>query len=279
MKTHQPQQSSLQLPRQQRPLQPGEVALVGAGPGDPELLTVRALRLLHQADVLVYDRLVSEGILALVPEHIERHFVGKTAGSHCLPQPDINTLLVKLARQQRRVVRLKGGDPFIFGRGGEEVETLLAAGIPCQLVPGITAASACTSYSGIPLTHRDYAHGFTVVTGHLKAGELELPWSCLARTEQTLVIYMGLKNASIISQQLIAHGLPADTPIALIERGTTPEQRVYRSSLAELPQAIIQQGIKPPSLMVIGQVCSLFTEQPDWNCPAPQNNSKEYHIA
>lgn len=239
-------------------LQPGEVALVGAGPGDPGLLTLHALHLLQQAEVVVYDRLVSDAIMNLLPATCRKLYVGKAAADHSLPQPEINQLLIRLARDGLRTLRLKGGDPFIFGRGGEEVDDLQRAGIYCHVVPGITAASGCSTYAGFPLTHRDHAQSCTLVTGHLKSdGDLELNWQALAAPGQTLVFYMGLHSAAIISQRLQQAGMAAETPIAIIERGTTPEQRLVRGTLARLPQLAQQQQIQPPSLLVIGSVTGL----------------------
>ena len=240
----------------------GEVALVGAGPGDPGLLTLRAWSLLQQADVVVYDRLVSPALLALLPRGCERRFVGKTSGFHSLPQEQINQLLVDLALQQRRVVRLKGGDPFIFGRGAEELEFLLAHGIDCQVVPGITAASGCSTYAGIPLTHRDLAQSCQFITGHLQQdGALTLPWDSLASGGQTLVFYMGLASLGEISRQLIAAGLPADTPAALIGNGTREDQQVVRGSLQHLEQLAREHQLSAPTLTVIGRVVGLFADQ------------------
>ncbi len=243
-------------------LAPGEVALVGAGPGDPGLLTLRGWSLLQQADAVVYDRLVSEDLMALLPGRCSRHYVGKTSGFHSLPQPQINQLLVDLARTNKRVVRLKGGDPFIFGRGGEELDYLLARGIDCQVVPGITAAAGCTAYAGIPLTHRDVAHSCQFITGHLQEnGELRLPWSSLANAKQTLVFYMGLSTLGEISRQLIAAGLPADTPAALIGNGTRDDQQVVRCTLAQLPLMADEKQLTPPTLTVIGRVVDLFAKR------------------
>ena len=241
---------------------PGEVALVGAGPGDPGLLTLRAWSLLQQADAVVYDRLVSDSLMALVPETCARHYVGKTSGYHSLPQPEINQLLADLAKQQLRVVRLKGGDPFIFGRGAEELEFLLERGIDCQVVPGITAAAGCSTYAGIPLTHRDLAHSCQFITGHLQEdGALVLPWNSLVEGKQTLVFYMGLASLGEISRNLIAAGLPVDTPAALIGSGTRPDQQVVRCTLKQLPTMAEEQHLTPPTLTVIGQVVGLFADR------------------
>ncbi|MCH2340284.1 uroporphyrinogen-III C-methyltransferase [Pseudomonas sp. NPDC047963] len=240
-------------------LAPGEVALVGAGPGDPGLLTLRAWSLLQQADAVVYDRLVSDDLMKLLPARCARHYVGKTSGYHSLPQPQINQLLVDLAQQNLRVVRLKGGDPFIFGRGAEELEYLLAHGINGQVVPGVTAAAGCSAYAGIPLTHRDLAHSCQFITGHLQEdGALQLPWSSLVEGKQTLVFYMGLASLGEISRNLIAAGLPVDTPAALIGNGTRADQRVVRCTLKQLPSMAQEQQLKPPTLTVIGEVVGLF---------------------
>ncbi|HBN8232770.1 TPA: uroporphyrinogen-III C-methyltransferase [Pseudomonas aeruginosa] len=242
----------------------GSVALVGAGPGDPGLLTLRAWALLQQAEVVVYDRLVARELVALLPESCQRIYVGKRCGHHSLPQEEINELLVRLARQQRRVVRLKGGDPFIFGRGAEELERLLEAGVDCQVVPGVTAASGCSTYAGIPLTHRDLAQSCTFVTGHLQNDghlDLDLDWTGLARGRQTLVFYMGLGNLAEIAARLVEHGLPGDTPAALVSQGTQARQQVTRGPLAELPALARRYQLQPPTLIVVGQVVGLFAER------------------
>ncbi|ACT05709.1 uroporphyrin-III C-methyltransferase [Dickeya chrysanthemi Ech1591] len=233
----------------------GEVALVGAGPGDAGLLTLRGLQVIQQADVVLYDHLVSNDVLDLVRRDAERICVGKRASAHLLPQEDINALLVKLAQEGKRVVRLKGGDPFIFGRGGEELQQVAQAGIPFQVVPGITAAAGATAYAGIPLTHRDYAQSVIFITGHCRPDGDALDWSTLARGRQTLAIYMGTVKSAEISQQLIAHGRAPDTPVAVIGRGTRQDQVVLTGTLAEL-ESLAQQA-PTPALLVIGEVVNL----------------------
>jgi uroporphyrin-III C-methyltransferase/precorrin-2 dehydrogenase/sirohydrochlorin ferrochelatase len=243
--------------------QTGAVYLVGAGPGDPDLLTFRALRLMQQADVVVYDQLVSAEIVDLARRDAEKIFVGKRRDYHTLPQESINELLANLAKAGKRVVRLKGGDPFIFGRGGEEIETLMEQGISFQVVPGITAASGCASYAGIPLTHRDHAQSCTFVTGHLKDGSINLNWQQLAAPHQTIVIYMGLMGLEKICTALIAHGSSPDLPIAVVQQGTTQYQRVITGTLATLPNQVIEKELKSPTLIIIGTVVTLH-EKLSW---------------
>lgn len=237
---------------------PHPVAIVGAGPGDPDLLTVKALRLIEAAEVVVYDKLVSDAILALIPAGCSRIFAGKQARNHHMPQDDINGLLVNLARSGRRVVRLKGGDPFVFGRGGEEALHLARAHIPFEVVPGITSSAGCAAYAGIPLTHRGLAHSVRFITGHLATeGALDLDWRGLADPETTLVVYMGLTNLDTICRELIRHGLPADTPAAAINQGTRPAQRTVLSTLKNLPQDVETAAISGATLLVIGKVVGL----------------------
>ncbi|WP_288420574.1 siroheme synthase CysG [uncultured Acinetobacter sp.] len=242
----------------------GEVYLVGAGPGDPELLTLKALRLMQQADVVIYDRLISQPILELCRRDATKIYVGKARSNHSVSQDGINALLVEYAQQGKRVCRLKGGDPFIFGRGGEEIQELFQAGVPFQVVPGITAASGCSAYAGIPLTHRDYAQSVRFLTGHLKEGSPELPWNELVYENQTLVLYMGLVGLERICEQLIAHGQRPDMPVALISKGTTPEQKVVVGSLADIASKVTEHQIHAPTLTIIGEVVRL-REQLQWN--------------
>lgn len=245
----------------------GEVFLVGAGPGDPDLLTFKALRLMQKADVVLYDNLVSKPILEMTRRDAERIFVGKMRGNHTLPQEGINDLLVRLALEGKRVLRLKGGDPFIFGRGGEEIEKLAEHKINFQVVPGITAASGVSTYVGIPLTHRDYAQSCVFVTGHLKDNSMDLDWDMLARPKQTIVVYMGLQGLDILCAQLIKHGLSSNTPVAIVQQGTTPQQRIICDTLANLPGNPEVKTLQAPTLIIIGGVVSL-REKLSWFKPA-----------
>ena len=241
----------------------GQVYLVGAGPGDPDLLTFRALRLMQKADVVVYDRLVSPQILELVRRDAEKIYVGKAKSNHTLPQEDINLLMVEQAKKGNRVVRLKGGDPFIFGRGGEEIQTLIQHNIEFQVVPGVTAANGAASYAGIPLTHRDHAQSVVFATGHLKDGTIDLNWQALAQVNQTIVFYMGLTGLSVICQKLIEHGLGSDTPIALIQSATTENQVVVTGTLDDITQNPATATLQPPTLIIVGSVVTLH-EQLNW---------------
>ena len=241
----------------------GEVYLVGAGPGDPELLTLKALRLMHKADVVLFDRLVSESILLKLRPDADKIFVGKQKSDHSVPQESINEMLVRLAREGKKVLRLKGGDPFIFGRGGEEIESLAAAGIDFQVVPGITAASGCATYAGIPLTHRDYSQSVRFLTGHIREGGVPLDWAMLAGEQQTLAFYMGLSGLQIICDELLAHGMDPSMPVAVIEQGTTRKQKVSVANLVSIREQILVDEIKPPTLIIVGRVVSL-REKLDW---------------
>lgn len=249
--------------------QAGWVYLVGAGPGDAELLTLRGARLVAGADALVYDNLVSPAILDLAPAACERIYVGKKAADHTMQQAAINTLLIRLAQADKRVVRLKGGDPFIFGRGGEEMEALRAQGIMVEVVPGVTAAAGVAAYTGIPLTHRDHSQAVVLATGFLKNGSLDLEWPLLARPGQTLVMYMSVSRLGEICAQLMAHGLPATTPAAAVERGTTHAQRTVVATLATLADSVRRQNVRPPTLIIVGNVVSLH-EKLAWFTPQPE---------
>ena len=240
----------------------GEVALVGAGPGDPELLTLQAYRFIKQAEVVIYDRLVSKEIMALLPDDCERVYVGKKQADHRVPQDGINQLLVDHALNAKKVVRLKGGDSFIFGRGSEEAQFILSHGIACHVIPGMTAASACTSFAGIPLTHRNVARSCTFITGHVQDnGALNLPWKTLNDKEQTIVFYMGIKSLPIITEQLINAGRDENTPAALIRNGSRADQQVIKGNLTNLTELVTLHNIKPPSLIVIGDVVDTFSSK------------------
>lgn len=235
----------------------GEVYLVGTGPGDPDLLTFRALRLMQQADVVLYDRLIGDGILNLVRRDASRIYVGKMKKDHTVPQEEISEMLVRLAQEGKRVLRLKAGDPFVFGRGGEEIATLAENGVAFQVIPGVTAANGCSSYAGIPLTHRDHAQSYVVVTGHEKDGELNLNWNSLIQPRQTVVIYMGLTSLGTITEGFLSHGADPATPAAVIENGTREGQRVITGTLASLPDKSTAADIKSPALIIIGSVVTL----------------------
>ncbi len=253
-------EQNLQQALQQQQAPCGEVYLIGAGPGDPDLMTFKAVRLLQSADVVLYDRLVSSPIVDLARRDAERIYVGKARADHAVPQKEINQLLVDLAQQGKRVVRLKGGDPFIFGRGGEEIELLAENNIPFQVVPGITAASGAACYAGIPLTHRDHAQSVRFVTGHLKDGSVDHNWSQFQNTAETLVFYMGLSGLPVICEQLQAHGRPPDTPIAMVERGTLVEQRVLTGTLETMVEIVTREKPKAPTLIIVGDVVSLHSK-------------------
>jgi len=253
----------------------GEVYLVGAGPGDPELLSFKALRLMQKADIVIYDRLVSRPIMNLIRQDTEKIYVGKQRADHAMPQENINQLLARLALEGKKVLRLKGGDPFIFGRGGEEIESLIKDDIPFQIVPGITAASGCASYAGIPLTHRDYSQACIFVTGHLRDGTVNLNWEMLAHEKQTLIFYMGMHGSKIICEELIKHGLSNETPAALIVKGTTEDQEVIIGNLKNMPEIIMERKIVPPTLLIIGDVVKLHNKL-KWFNPFHLGNKNLY---
>ena len=254
---------------------PGKVYLVGAGPGDPDLLTVKALKAIQAAQVVVYDRLVSEEVMALVPQGVSRFFVGKSCKQKVMPQEEIHELLISLAQKGNNVVRLKGGDPFLFGRGGEEALALAEHAIPFEIIPGITSAHGCGAYAGIPLTHRGMATSVRFITGHREASavedDLNLNWQSLADPDTTLVIYMGLANLATIAEKLIDHGLPADTPAAAIAQGTTQSQRVIVSNLTYIAEATESAGFASPVLIIIGKVAALAQDL-FWFAPEPVEN-------
>ena len=235
----------------------GEVYLVGAGPGDPDLLTFRALRLLQRADVVLYDRLIGQGLLNLVRRDAERIYVGKLPKDHTVPQEDLSLMLARLAREGKRVLRLKGGDPFIFGRGGEEIEVLAEQGIPFQVVPGITAAAGCSTYAGIPLTHRDHAQACTFVTGHGKNGKVDLDWKALIQPRHTVCVYMGLAQMADLTRAFITHGAKPDMPVAVVDNGTRRHQRVVTGTLETISAKVSEVGLKGPAVIIIGTVVSL----------------------
>ena len=235
----------------------GTVYIVGSGPGDLDLLTLRAARLIGEADAIVYDHLIAEGVLGLARPEAEKIYAGKESSKHSVPQHELNRLLVSLARAGRNVVRLKGGDPFVFGRGGEEIETLVDSGIPFEVVPGVTSAVGCAAYAGIPLTHREHAQAVAFATGHLKDGTINLDWPSLARPRLTVVFYMGVGTLAEICRQMIAHGLPPDHPAAVVQNGTTQRQRVLTADLATLPGKVAAAGVTAPALIIVGTVVRL----------------------
>ena len=249
--------------------QQGEVYLVGAGPGDPDLLTFKALRLMQRADVVLYDRLIGKGILNLVRRDAERIYVGKLPQEHTVPQSEISRMLLRLAQEGKRVLRLKGGDPFVFGRGGEEIELLAEAGIPFQVVPGITAASGCAAYAGIPLTHRDHAQTCIFVTGHSKDGQIDLDWKVLLQPRQTVAVYMGLEHLAGLMRSFIGKGAAPSLPVALIDNGTRPNQQVLTATLDTIAEKAAKAGVKGPAILIIGSVVRL-REKLDWYVPEEQ---------
>lgn len=246
---------------------------MGSGPGALDLMTVRATRLIGEADVIVHDHLIADGVLELVRRDAQKICVGKRSSNHTVPQVELNRLLVQLAREGKMVVRLKGGDPFIFGRGGEEIETLVECGIPFEVVPGVTAAAGCAAYAGIPLTHRDHAQAVSFATGHLKDGSVDLDWQALARPRQTAVFYMGIGGIHEICQQMMAHGLPGTHPAAVVQNGSTVRQRVIVADLATLPDKVKTAGITSPALIIVGTVVNLH-EKLAWYDPATNANGR-----
>lgn len=264
------------MPLNPRSTAPGSVTLLGAGPGDPELLTIKGLQALQRAELILYDQLVSDDILALASPHAEKIYVGKASSRHSMAQEDIGQLMVEQARAGRRVLRLKGGDGFIFGRGGEEAQVLAQAGIAFEVIPGITAAQGASACTGIPLTHRDHARALVLVTGHLRQNQtVDLDWEMLARPMQTVVIYMGLGTLPIISRELVAHGLPAHTPAALVERASMPEQRCLTGTLATLPALALEHELKSPTVIVIGTVVDLHQILSAPSAPGPVLKTSE----
>jgi len=239
----------------------GRVQLVGVGTGKPEWLTIAALQAMQSADLVLYDRLIPPAIMALVRRDAERIYVGKERKNHCVPQEDINAMMVRLAKAGQKVVRLKAGDPFVFGRGGEEMQALQAEGISVSIIPGITAALGCAASAGIPLTHRDHSQGLSLITAHLKDGQLDLPWDALVAPRQTLAFYMGLSSLGELTQKLQSAGLPADYPIAVIEKGSQPDQRVLKSTLSEVVERVENHQFQSPSLLIVGSVATLAQEQ------------------
>lgn len=235
----------------------GEVYLVGAGPGDPDLLTCRALRLMQRADVVLYDRLIGTDIMALVRPGAERIYVGKCAKDHTMPQADITRLMISLAKDGKQVLRLKGGDPFIFGRGGEEIEALADEGIPFQVVPGITAASGCATYAGIPLTHRDHAQACTFVTAHGREGVLDLDWDVLIRPGQTVAVYMGLSSLTHLVDGFASRGVDLSVPVAVVSHGTRPNQTVVTAPLGKIVSKVQTSSLTSPAMIIIGTVVTL----------------------
>ncbi|MBK5914738.1 uroporphyrinogen-III C-methyltransferase [Rhodocyclus purpureus] len=264
----------MSLPQEKIAVAPAPVVLVGCGPGAADLLTLRALRAIESADVLVYDNLIGDEILDFARPDAEKIYVGKRAAQHTLPQEEINALLVRLARAGKRTARLKGGDPFIFGRGGEEMDELRAAGIAVEVIPGVTAAAACAAAAGIPLTHREHARTLVLTTGHSKPGAQDPDWEALARPGQTVAFYMGVRNAGEIERELLAHGMPGETKIAIIERGATARQRIHAATLATLTARIAAAAVKAPALLIVGEVAAYVGDGTDANSDSPAGSAK-----